>query len=108
MKLEDLNLLHYVLKRPAMFSIHNIELFYVFFTGYLLGRDENILRDYLNNFNDFIINKFSKKHFEEFNYDRIIRLYSNDDAHSIELLKQLISEFEKVYIRPTVPTNESK
>ena len=95
-KLQDLDLLHYILKRPAMFSIFNIELFYVFFQGYLFGREETVLRDYFEYFNDYVKDKFSREYFDEFNYDRIIRLHSMNDSHSLELLNELTKEFEKI------------
>lgn len=95
-KLQDLDLLHYILKRPAMFSIFNIELFYVFFQGYLFGREEKVLRDYFEYFNDYVKDKFSREYFDEFNYDRIIRLHSMNDSNSLELLNELTIEFEKI------------
>lgn len=94
-KIEDIKLLHYVLKRPKMFSIYSIELFYMFFSGYLIGKEQNDLKNYLDDFSQFVKNKYSSDFFEQFTYDRIIRLYSVDDSHSLILLKELIEEFEK-------------
>ncbi len=91
-KLENIDLLLYTLERPKLFSIHNVEGFFLFFSGYTIGKEDSQIHEFLSLFNTFIKKKCSKT-LKDIDSARIIRLYSADDSHSLELLKSWVEEF---------------
>ncbi len=93
LKTQNIDLVQLVAKRPAMFSIQNVESFFVFFKGYSIGKSDSIVMDFFDSFGDFIHKKFPEKCLRNISSERIIRLYSANDSHSLELLKSLIEEF---------------
>lgn len=92
-KIEDIDLIQFALKRPSIFSIQNVESFFVFFKGYSLGKSDSPVHDFFDSFDDFIHKKHPEKCFKNIDSGRIIRLYSADDSHSLKLLSSLIEEF---------------
>jgi hypothetical protein len=91
--LENIDLIQYVSKRPAMFSIHNVESFFIFFRGYSIGKSDSIVYDFFESFGNFIHEKFAEDGLKNIDPERIIRLYSANDSYSLELLRNLIEEF---------------
>ncbi|MFB9077050.1 hypothetical protein ACFFLS_03590 [Flavobacterium procerum] len=92
-KTENIDLIQLVAKRPAMFSIHNVESFFVFFKGYSIGKNDSIVTDFFTSFDNFIHKKHPEKCLKNIDTEKIIRLYSANDSHSLELLNLLIDEF---------------
>lgn len=93
LKTEDIDLILYTLKRPTIFSIQKVEDFFLFFKGYIIGKDDAIVSDFLDNFNQFVKDNYAKKCIKQYGYERIIRLYSANDSNSLELLSLWINEF---------------
>ncbi|MFC4476496.1 hypothetical protein [Flavobacterium chungangensis] len=93
LKTENIELVQLVAKRPAMFSIQNVESFFVFFKGYSIGKSDSIVIDFFDSFGNFIHKKHPEKCLRNIDSERIIRLYSANDSHSLEYLRFLIEEF---------------
>ncbi|WP_409417377.1 hypothetical protein [Flavobacterium sp. PS2] len=91
--LENIDLIQFVSKRPAMFSIDNVESFFIFFKGYSIGKSDSVVHDFFDSFRDFIHEKYAEDGLKDIDPERIIRLYSANDGHSLELLRILIEEF---------------
>jgi len=92
-KIENIDLIQFALKRPSIFSIQNVESFFVFFKGYSLGKSDSPVHDFFDSFDEFIHKKHPEKCLRNIDSERIIRLYSANDTHSLELLRSLIEEF---------------
>lgn len=92
-KIENINLILYVLERPSLFSIQKVEDFYIFFKGYIIAKEDSIVRDFFDNFYFFVKSNYAEKCIKKYDCERIIRLYSSDDFHSLELLNLWIHEF---------------
>ena len=92
-KIENIDLIQLVAKRPAIFSIQNVESFFIFFKGYSIGKNDSIVVDFFDSFSDFIHKKHPDKCLENIDSERIIRLYSANDSHSLERVRFLIEEF---------------
>lgn len=92
-KLENIDLIQFAAKRPAIFSIQNVESFFVFFRGYSLGKSDSPVHDFFDSFSDFIHKKHPEKCLRNIDSERIIRLYSANDSHSLERVRFLIEEF---------------
>lgn len=93
LKTENIDLIQLVAKRPAIFSIQNVESFFVFFKGYSTAKDDSIVIDFFNSFSDFIHEKHPEKCLKNIEVDKVIRLYSANDSHSLKLLSIYIEEF---------------
>lgn len=93
LKTENIDLILYVLKRPSIFSIQRVEDFFIFFKGYDIGKDNSIVSDFLDSFNLFVKNNYAEKCIKGYDSDKIIRLHSSNDFHSLELLNLWINEF---------------
>ncbi|MDA6070184.1 hypothetical protein NJT12_11200 [Flavobacterium sp. AC] len=93
LKTENIDLVQLVAKRPAMFSIQNVESFFVFFKGYSIGKSDSIVIDFFESFSNFVHKKHPEKCLKNIDSDRIIRLYSSNDSHSLERVRFLIEEF---------------
>lgn len=93
LKTENIDLIQLVAKRPAIFSIQNVESFFIFFKGYSIGKNDSVVIDFFTSFGDFIHKKHPEKCLRNIDSDRIIRLYSANDSHSLERVRFLIEEF---------------
>ena len=94
-KIENVDLILYSLRRPSLFSIQRVEDFYIFFKGYITAKEDLIVSDFLENFHQFVKNNFAEDCIKEYDCEKIIRLHSSNDSHSLELLNLWISEFIK-------------
>ena len=93
LKTENIELILYSLKRPSLFAIQKVEDFFIFFNGYITAKDDSIVSDFLNNFHQFVKNNCAEKSIKNFDCQKVIRLYSANDLHSLELLSTWINEF---------------
>ena len=93
LKTENVDLIQFVLKRPSIFSISNVESFFIFFRGYSIGKSDSVVHDFFDSFSDFVHKKYPEECLRNIDSERIIRLYSANDSHSLERLRFLIEEF---------------
>lgn len=83
-----------ILKRPAMYQVNKVEDLWLVMFGYQCslseGANKNI-GDMLLDFRKFVNKDFDSK--EDFSWDKLVRLYSGSDSHSLELFNQVFSQF---------------
>lgn len=79
-----------VATRPAMYEINNVEELNIFVNGYSIGAQQDFAR--LEEFDAFVNKKhgFSGEHFR---WNRLVRLRSGGDFHSLELFRFWFEEF---------------
>lgn len=92
-EMENIELILYSLKRPSFFSIQKVEDFYLFFNGYCAGKNDSVLRDFLDNFHEYVKNNYAKECIKEYDCQKIVRLHSANDYNSLQLLNVWINEF---------------
>lgn len=95
LKIENIELILYSLKRPSLFSIQKVEDFFIFFNGYVIAREDTITSDFLDKFYDYVKNNYCENCIKSYSCEKIIRLHSANDSHSLELLSFWINEFNK-------------
>ena len=89
---EFLDKLDIVLDRPGMYSIHKVEdVSTIFFSEIFFNRNKEI-EEWSSKFSRFVMNDTNKA-LDNFDWCKIIRLYSGSDAHSLELFKELCTRF---------------
>lgn len=84
-----------LIKRPGMFFINKVEDYNLIITGYLYGAiEENsqLVAEFVGKFNQFV-NKELGTGKEQFEWFKLIRLYSGSDAHSIVFFSELFERF---------------
>lgn len=90
---ENIDLIQYALKRPSIFSITNVESYFVFFKGYSIGKKDSVIFDFFESFAVFVYKKHSEECLRNIEVEKIIRLYSSNDSHSLKLLSIWVVEF---------------
>lgn len=94
-KKDFLDKLNIVLDRPGMYSIQKVEdISIIFFSEIFLNRNKEI-EEWSSKFSRFVI-KDTNSALENFDWCKIIRLYSGSDAHSLQLFKELSTKFAEV------------
>ncbi len=89
-----IDLIRMVLKRPAMFQVNRVEDLWLILFGYqhALTFESNVeINELLVDFTKFINLCFEST--TEYNWDKLIRLHSGSDSHSIQLFEQLFEQF---------------
>lgn len=92
---EFIEFLHGLIKRPGMFFINKVEDYNLIITGYLYGTTEEnsqIVAEFVGKFNQYVNKEIGAKK-EQFEWFKLIRLYSGSDAHSIVLFSELFERF---------------
>ena len=88
----------YVIDRPHMFRINNIEEFQIYLNGYIAGSKDGDLESFFNDFSDYIRNDFDfalGENYTAYNWCKILRFFSSTDVHSLELLVLKFEDFLK-------------
>jgi len=89
---EFLNKLKIVLERPGMYGVQKVEdISIIFFSEIFFNRNREI-EEWGNRFSHFVIMEINTS-LKNFDWCKVIRLYSGSDAHSLELFKELCSKF---------------
>jgi hypothetical protein len=96
MKVKDgyIDFIKKVTTRPGMYQINRVEDIWLVSLGYqqALQESENKeIGDFLVAFRAYVNKDFNSK--ENHGWERLIRLYSGSDSHSIGLFVQLFSKF---------------
>jgi hypothetical protein len=92
------NIIENLIKMPGMYGINKIEdIHFILFGGNLFASDEIHLEleEFQSQFKTYINNYFKKDYKFEGDYDwyRLIRLYSFSDKNSIEMFGELFHRF---------------
>ncbi len=88
-----------ILSKPALFNIERIEDIFLVLIGYNQGLidSQNILigkdKEFWEGFNSFVNTKMAPHEKIKSNWPRLIRFYSSNNQHSIELFEKLFKEF---------------
>ncbi|MEC3906136.1 hypothetical protein VOI54_03845 [Tamlana sp. 2201CG12-4] len=90
-KKEDLEAISIIINKPGMFAINKVEDFYFFFLGYTF-KDEHLSGIMNQEFSKYVKEKLKFKD-DNAKWYRIIRYYSTNDVHSVELFLNLFSNF---------------
>jgi hypothetical protein len=89
---EFLDKLKIVLDRPGMYSIQKVEdVSTIFFSEIFFNRNKEI-EEWSSKFSRFVISDTNNA-LDNFDWCKIIRLYSGSDAHSLELFRELCNKF---------------
>lgn len=87
-----LNKVRIVLERRAMYGVQKVEdINLIFFYEIFFNQNQEI-EDWSRRFSFFVAKDIDNK-LENFDWCKIIRLYSGSDAHSLELFQELSSKF---------------
>jgi len=81
------------MKRPAMYSVQNVEDLYLLSFGYLCGRNDLYLSDFMSDFRDFVNEECKVGKNKNHHWPRLIRFCSPNDAHSLERFRTLFDRF---------------
>ncbi|MGN6293136.1 MAG: hypothetical protein ACTHMV_10370 [Chitinophagaceae bacterium] len=84
--------LSFVLERPGMFGIQKIEDVFLIFSAEIFIHRNEWVEKWNQRFNEFVIGEINET-LTNFDWSKVIRLYSGSDYSSIELFKQLYSRF---------------
>jgi len=87
--------LSYMIERPGMFGIQKVEDIKLIFTGEIVINQNLVIETWNAEFNEYVFNKVDSS-LINFDWSKIIRLYSGSDAHSIELFKDLFLGFQSL------------
>lgn len=91
---EFLDKLKVVLERPAMYGIQKVEdINVMFFSETYFNRNKEI-EEWSTKFSRFVIEETNNA-LDNFDWCKVIRLYSGSDAHSLELFKALSTRFSE-------------
>ncbi len=97
-----LDLMTSVTTRPGMYRINNVEELYLFISGYRYGMYNTDEKDPVNNLlDDFSIHM--NNYFDltsddnRYPWDKLIKFYSGNDRHSLELFSTCFNEFLAQY-----------
>jgi len=91
-RIEFIDRLYEILARPAVFAIQRIEDINVIFVAEIHINRNKELEDFYQAFSKFI-SRQNEGCFENFEWCKIIRLYSGSDFHSIELFKYYLERY---------------
>jgi hypothetical protein len=92
-----------ILTRPGMYGIQKVEdVKIIFFSEIFFNRNKEV-EEWSSKFSHFVINDTNQA-LDNFDWCKIIRLYSGSDAHSLELFKELCTRFTEVGEKSS-PTN---
>ncbi|TWI80397.1 hypothetical protein IQ13_3074 [Lacibacter cauensis] len=90
--------LEILLDQPGMFNIQRVEDIQMIFTAEIhINRNESV-GDWSLRFSRFVIEDCNTD-LQNFDWSRIIRLYSGSDAHSIDLFKTLVKRFSESQVK---------
>ena len=91
---EFLDKLKVVLDRPGMYGIQKVEdINVIFFSETYFNRNKEI-EEWSSKFSRFVIDETNNA-LDNFDWCKVIRLYSGSDAHSLELFKELSTRFSE-------------
>ncbi|WP_281233461.1 hypothetical protein [Flavobacterium gelatinilyticum] len=93
LKVENIDLIVKVLERPSIFSVQKVEDFFLFFNGYKIARNDSVVSDFLDDFQTYIQNAHENESLKDYSSEKIIRICSANDLHSLQLLKSWINDF---------------
>ena len=81
-----------ILERPGMFGIQKVEdINLVFFSEIYINNNVE-LEKWCRGFSLFVINDTNES-LSNFDWSKVIRLYSGSDYHSLSLFKELLNEY---------------
>ena len=90
-----IELIESITNRPSMFAVNKVEDIGLVIMGYEYASNKNennvLLSECMIGFRDFINKKFESQN--NFDWVKLIRLYSGSDLHSIQLFSQLFKEY---------------
>ncbi|MCB9059861.1 MAG: hypothetical protein H6627_14945 [Calditrichae bacterium] len=81
-----------ILTRPAMYGIQKVEDIKIIFFSEIFFNQNKEIEIWSNKFSHFVIEEINN-HLHNFDWCKVIRLYSGSDAHSLELFKELCARF---------------
>lgn len=81
-----------MLEKPGMYRIQRVEDIDIFIRAEIIFNRNKIVEDWCSKFSRFVVKRVDKN-LKNFDWCKVIRLYSGSDSHSIELFKQLFLEF---------------
>jgi hypothetical protein len=98
------NLISAIVNRPAMYGVQNIEGLSLIILGMSISSAgiSEFAVDFNSKFRFFINNKYKddfKSKTLDFDWPRLVRLYSASDRHSLELFGSLFNEFFESYTK---------
>lgn len=88
-KLHDLELLLYMTVRSSFFSIQNSDEYFIYLTGYRIGKKSKEIDDFYK----FLIKDNLEFNFEKRNLPLVISFLSVYKCNSLELLRSLLIRF---------------
>jgi hypothetical protein len=91
---ELLDKLKVVLDRPGMYGIQKVEDIKVIFFSETFFNQNKEIEEWSSMFSRFVIEETNNA-LDNFDWCKVIRLYSGSDAHSLELFKELSSKFSE-------------
>ncbi len=83
-----------IVNRPGMFGIQKVEDIRILFTAEIHINQNESVGDWSQRFSRFVVEDCNPE-LLNFDWSKIIRLYSASDAHSIDLFKILVSRFSE-------------
>ena len=83
-----------LLDKPGMYRIQKVEDIYHYINAEIYFNGNREVEAWNGQFSEFVVVKMNKS-LIDFDWSKVIRLYSGSDMHSIELFKQLLLEYKK-------------
>ena len=96
MSIEDfIKAIENLLIKPGMYRIQSVEDIYIYINAEIYFNRNKEIEFWNGKFSDFVIKKMNKS-LTNFDWSKVIRLYSGSDLHSIELFRQMFNEFKLI------------
>ena len=92
-KLHDLELLLYMTVRSSFFSIQNTDEYFIYLTGYRIGKKSQEIDQFLKSFYEFLIKDNPEFNFEKRDLHLVVSFLSGFKCNSLMTLRGLLLRF---------------